>query len=118
MITSVSLDRVHSLAFASARRASIATAFLISEIPYPSSSLHNTYDSEFRFNPTALEFMNELGTDNAQAFQQHLNLYHTEYLAELYNLPTDALSFPSSETADADLNLSPRSPKRHRMSTD
>ena len=37
---------------------------------------------------------------------------------QLYNLPADALPFFTIEASDIDVGMSPRSPKRRRMSTD
>ena len=37
---------------------------------------------------------------------------------QLYNLPADALPFFTVEASDIDVGMSPRSPKRRRMSTD
>ncbi|KAF9480649.1 hypothetical protein BDN70DRAFT_601391 [Pholiota conissans] len=88
-------------------------------------------DSEtFRNTTSSSELMGALGNPAETTQTTATSVYNSyqlsfpspytgsEYLMQLYSLPADALPFAPPESSEIDLAMSPRSPKRRRMSTD
>lgn len=100
----------------------------------PDSTTQMTYEfnedsDSFRNTTTPSELLGALGntTETTQASAPTVynayqlsfpGPYTSDYLMQLYSLPTDALPFSTVDSSEIDLGMSPRSPKRRRMSTD
>ncbi|KAK2462482.1 hypothetical protein APHAL10511_005452 [Amanita phalloides] len=100
----------------------------------PDSTTQVSYDyhEDMDYRSAQSELLGALGGDSHQtnlfssSYQFHFpGPYHPDYLLQHYSLPSEPLPFStnmetstSSDNSEMDLNMSPRSPKRRRMSTD
>ncbi len=99
--------------------------------PDSTTQLSYDYHEELEYRSAQSELLGALGPDNNQSnlysssYQFHFpGPYHPDYLLQHYSLPSEPLPFSnmdsstSSNNSEMDLSMSPRSPKRRRMSTD
>ena len=99
--------------------------------PDSTTQLSYDYHEEMEYRSAQSELLGALGPDNNQSnlysssYQFHFpGPYHPDYLLQHYSLPSEPLPFSnmdsstSSSNSEIDLSMSPRSPKRRRMSTD
>ncbi|KIL58289.1 hypothetical protein M378DRAFT_335299 [Amanita muscaria Koide BX008] len=100
----------------------------------PDSTTQMSYDypEDVDYRSAQSELLGALGSDTNQpglfssSFQFRFpGPYHPDYLLQHYSLPSDPLPFSnldnhnsSGNSSDVDIAMSPRSPKRRRMSTD
>ncbi|KAF8622806.1 hypothetical protein AX15_006733 [Amanita polypyramis BW_CC] len=99
--------------------------------PDSTTQLSFDYHEDMDYRSAQSELLVALGPDNNQSnlysssYQfQFPGPYHPDYLLQHYSLPSEPLPYSnmdnnsSGNTSDIDLTMSPRSPKRRRMSTD